>query len=767
MLSVTNEYKRQLIAGNRNWKIKVPVFLASNQTQTPDFTLTNSEIWEQGIVIDQATSDDSSFDIGSAIIGSLKVVINNIRGNFSQYDFYDAKLTLWLGVEGDVDEHDEQVYYRIGFYSVDTPSYNGSLITLDCLDNMTWFDVPFEDVTGITYPTTAGALVGAICSHVGVTLGDATFPNYTTQISVAPTEQLNCREVLQYVAQMCCCYCKINRAGQLILAWYDKSAIIGQEGYDGGTYSTDTTPYSDGDSLDGGTFAYNDGDDADGGDFSYFDGAFLGHNFEIEVSTDDIVVTGCRVFNNTSEEDSYDELVVDSELEQDHERYVLVIENNPFITASNASAIATQVADTLAGLPIRAYTATSLADFSYETGDPVDIRDFRGNDFYTWITHFTFTTNNSEQFSCGAQSLKKARETRYSDSIKTLAEANANASAQLSDYDNAVKAMNELAQNAIGYNKYQYVISGATVTWLYSGSQITTTDPANPKFPNSTTVFKITGDGVFISHDGGNTYDSGYDANSGTAILSLIYAVGLNADWINTGTLKVGGSSGNVNGKIEVYDSSDNLLGRWSKDGVEINSSYTYTEQGVTYNRGMTIKDGHIEYKKSISSYPEASIEMETWGVNQPTNLTEYATGYVAIYSGYEKTSGGYSTAATLSMYGNDSVYAGMVDLFSIGDIRLDGKSIQLKSDPNRNVILDTHGDLIINASTDSTDNWYSGSTGSVLTALHENLSQSLSRVCTGLSINFNTQSATWWESDVSIYTYSASTTNVKKGIVC
>ena len=613
MIPVSEEYKRQLNAGNRNYAIKVELTLADET----ELELKNAQIWDNGIVIDQATSDDSSFDIGSAIIGSLKVVINNIRGNFSQYDFYDAKLTLWLGVDGDLDEYDQQVYYRIGFYSVDTPSYNGSLITLDCLDNMTWFDVPFEDVTGITYPTTAGALVGAICSHVGVTLGDAAFPNYTTQIPVAPTEQLNCREVLQYVAQMCCCYCKINRAGQLILAWYDKSAIIGQEGYDGGTYSTDTTPYSDGDSLDGGTFAYNDGDDADGGDFSYFDGAFLGHNFEIEVSTDDIVVTGCRVVNNTSEEDSYDELVVDSELEQDHERYVLVIENNPFITASNASAIATQVADTLAGLPIRAYTATSLSDFSYETGDPVDIRDFRGNDFYTWITHFTFTTNNSEQFSCGAQSLKKARETRYSDSIKTLAEANANASAQLSDYDNAVKAMNELAQNAIGYNKYQYVISGATVTWLYSGSQITTTDPANPKFPNSTTVFKITGDGVFISHDGGNTYDSGYDANSGTAILSLIYAVGLNADWINTGTLKVGGSSGNVNGKIEVFDSYNTLLGRWSKDGILINSGTfetkkVYTESGVTYQKGVRISDGGISFIPPTGSSTFADITMSS-----------------------------------------------------------------------------------------------------------------------------------------------------------
>ena len=638
MIPVSTEYKRQLLADNRNYQIKVEMTLADNTT----LTLFNEQIWNNGIVIDQAISGDNTFDIGSAIVGSLKVVINNITERYSYYDFFNAHLVLWLGVEGDVDDNDDQIYYRIGFYTVDEPTYNGSLITLNCLDNMTFFDVPFSDVTGVSFPTTATALLGSICAQVGVSLANANFPRSTTEIPVAPDTELNCREVIQYVAQMCCCYCKIDRSGALKLDWYDKSIINGIDQYDGGSYNTTTTPYSDGDTLDGGDFTYENGDDADGGTFTGDapNSAYLGHNYQITVSTDNIAVTGCRILNTTSGENAFDVMWVDTTLEQTHERYLLVIENNPFITSANAETLCLQIGNILSNLPIRAFTSTSLSDISYETGDVVTIKDFRGVFYYTWITRFTFTTNNSEQFGCGAESFKKKKESRYSENIRTLTESIVNANQMLTNYDNSVKAMDELAQSAIGYNKYQYNVSGGMVTWLYSGLQIVTTDPANPTFPNSENVFKITGDGVFLSHDGGVTYTQGYDANSGTAILSLIYAVGLNAGWINTGTLKVGGrngSTGNVNGSIEVYDENDNPLGSWSRNGIVINSGRLKTtrefqKDGITYQRGIDIYDGRISFIPPSLTYAEAYIEMNAavrTGALASVNI--YANGNISL----------------------------------------------------------------------------------------------------------------------------------------
>ena len=622
MIPVSTEYRRQLTAGNRNWLIKVDMTLADNTV----LHLTNEHIWDNGITLDNAISSDNSFDIGSAIVSSLKVVINNINGDYSQYDFYDARLTLWLGVDGDIDEYDVQRYYRIGFYVVDTPNYNGSLITLNCLDNMTWFDTPFEDVTGISYPSTAGSVVAAICSHVGVTLGTVTFPNYTTVIPAAPEQKLGCREVLQYIAQMCCCYCKINTAGELVLAWYDKSEIIGITDFDGGTFSTTTTPYSDGCNLDGGSFnPWTSGDIADGGLFSDLQNrVFLSQNYEIEVSTDDVVVTGCRVRNNSSKEDSYDELWVDGTVEADHPRYVLIIENNPFIiTQAQAAAIANVVGSTLAGLPIRGYTATSLADFSYETGDMATVVDFRGNRYYSWLTHTTFTTNNSERFSCGVESLKKRSEQRFSTTAETIEKARI----ALTEYDKAVKAMNELAQEAIGYTEYTY--GTPTVMWRYNGTNIDKTDPADPKFPIDTTVvFKISGDGVFVSNSvdpvtGDVTYTNGYDANSGTAILSLIYATGIQADWLkvnsldaitaNMGTLTAGTITGTS--VIESYRGNSSSNGYTKISGGSLNvygdgNNYLQCIDRNNSNNYLTISQEHITCRRESQR-----LEFDTWEV--------------------------------------------------------------------------------------------------------------------------------------------------------
>lgn len=631
MIPVSNEYKRQLIAGNRNYVVKAEMTLADATV----LTLTNEDIWEQGVVLSNSISSDNSFDIGSAIIGNLTLILDNINGNYNTYDFINAQITLYMGVTGDLDGNDDQVYYRIGFYVVDDTEYNGSLITLDCLDNMTWFDVPFGEITGLTYPTTAGALVSAICSHVGVTLGTVAFPNYTMSISQESGEWLanndvNCREVLQYIAQKCCCYCKIDTAGELVLAWYDKNAIIGLTNYDGGSYNTNTTPYSDGDDVDGGTFdPWSTGDVADGGTFTELqNGAWLTNNFQMNVATDDIVVTGCRVRSTGGEDSSYDELWVDATVEQTHDRYVLVIENNPLIVKSEAASVANVIGSILAGLPIRAFSSSSLNDLSYETGDMVTIIDFRGNLYYTWITSLTFTIGSAESFSCGAESVRQRSETRFS---KTLTEAQASASKVLTEYDKAQAAMNELAQDALGFEVYEYdVLGSGHVTWLYSGTYYDDTDPEHPLFPDSDNVIMISGDGLFISKDHGANYYEGLDANSGTAILNMIFAHGITADWIKAGTLTLGGYD-NINGLCSVLDANGDEKVRLDKSGVTVKKGSiegaTITSTGangsVFISGGALVVSDDADHYLRIQDKDRPSTKFLTLGSNVMA-----ATGY-------------------------------------------------------------------------------------------------------------------------------------------
>ena len=59
MISTSTKYKQQLIAGNRRYVTKVNLTLADNTT----LLLTNEELWEQGVVISNGISDESSFEI--------------------------------------------------------------------------------------------------------------------------------------------------------------------------------------------------------------------------------------------------------------------------------------------------------------------------------------------------------------------------------------------------------------------------------------------------------------------------------------------------------------------------------------------------------------------------------------------------------------------------------------------------------------------------------------------------------------------------------
>ena len=624
MIPVSNEYKRQLIAGNRDYQIRLGVMLADS---TPPFIITNEQIWDGGITVSEAISSQNSFDIGAAIVGSLKVVINNINGEFSNYDFLNAHVTLEFGVSGDI-ENGQQKYYRKGTYVVDEPTYNGSLITLDCLDNMTWFDVPFKNVGFPTgSDTTAGELVNTICSYVGVYLGTPNFPNndrtiYSASLVDITAKDINCREVIQYVAQKCCCYCKITTAGQLALKWYNKYDIINLYDYDGGTYNTQTTPYSDGDNVEGGqwywngsTYVWTQGDDVEGGSFQDLqNGVWISQNYEINVSTDNIIVTGIHLRSTSGkDEEKYDVIAVDTDLEHQYGRYAFVIENNPLILKAEADSLALSLKTTLAGLPIRGFNSRSLNDFSYETGDVAHVIDFRGNVYHTWLTNFTFTTNNSESFSCGVESVKQRNETRYSNTLRTLAEAEAAAEQQLTDYDRAVRAMDELAQNSIGYNEWVYPVGagvGTTRTmWRYNGSQRTGTDSA-PLFPDSSVVFKITGDGVFVSNDGGVSYTNGYDANSGTAILNLIYSIGLNCSWIHAGTLTLGGNN-NKNGVLSILDASSNTIGTWNNGGISVKKGTITLGNKASLgdgNTGVYIGSTAIELGATVSGVPKFRV---------------------------------------------------------------------------------------------------------------------------------------------------------------
>lgn len=302
MRTIPQAFRQEYNKGNRNYDVTINMTL----TDSTELTITNENIWDGGFSFEQATSSESSFDIGSAVIGKCTIILDNIKEYYSSYDFFNATCWVYIGLVG-LDEEP----IRLGYYTVDETSYNGSLITLTCLDNMWTFDTPFKDI-GFTFTsnTTARDVINAMCQYsgIGIQLATQSFHHYDLVVG-EPKGELNCREVLQYLAQATCNYCKINSEGNLELLWYDKSVLNGITDYDGGTFLTKTTPYSDGDDLDGGDFITYGGDEADGGEFYNPNDTlvYITENMSMEVGTDDIVITGVRICTaDPSREGGYD-----------------------------------------------------------------------------------------------------------------------------------------------------------------------------------------------------------------------------------------------------------------------------------------------------------------------------------------------------------------------------------------------------------------------------------------------------------------------------
>ena len=472
---------------------------------------------------------------------------------------------------------------RKGFYTVDEASYNGSLITLSCLDNMWKFDIPYD--LDVTFPTTAQTLVLALCSRCGVSLLNSQFDKYSTVIPApsAELERSNCREVLNYVAQMCCCFCKITPNGLLDLNWYGTSTE--GESYDGGVFDEDS-PYSTGDELDGGSFSpWNLGDVADGGQFTDWNAtAYIVSNVSTDVATDDTLITGIEVLDN-DKDNGYDYTYGTSD-------YCIVIENNPFINQSNAEAIAQQIGSKIVGMRFRTFKSSSLNDVTIEAGDRCYVKDFRGNFYESFVTNLSFTQWNYESFECGAESITKRKTVRYSETVsQAIKQAREDAIEQITDYDLIVQRMNSLGANAMGLFTFKYnPSSGGTI--IYESNRPIVEDAyGEPNFSIGSTVWKLTGDGFFICTDA-ETYDedcewvAGWDSDN-HVVVNTLSAIGISFDWAKGGTLTLGGAD-NVNGTLVMLNANGAEFGHWKNTELQIGGSVGFNATSSQISIGDT-----------------------------------------------------------------------------------------------------------------------------------------------------------------------------------
>lgn len=562
--------------------------------------ISDSELWANGFEVNDSTSSNGTFTIGALIAGKLKIKLNNIYEDYSKYDFDKASVTAYVS-KSFSDGTSEKL--KIGEYRVSETSYDGSLITLTCLDNINNFNREYD--SNLSYPTTAYEVVRDACIKCDVPFTMARFDNSDYVINEIPSDnqKLTYGQVIAYILQLSGLWGKCGHDGELLIGWYDMSQF-GSRNYNGGTFSTKTTPYSDGDTLNGGNFTdYSSGDSVDGGTFTESRNY---HNVytqkDLNVATDDVVITGVKVTVTSKEDKTKDVNALAGK-----EGYVVSISDNPFISADKAQTVADYIFKKIGGMRFRPLDATLLSNPLIESGDVALVTDRKQNTYSCFISNRTFTVGSGTKISCDAENASRNSADKFSNETKAVVQARKVAQAQLSVYDKQMQLLTQLMSQSLGLFKTEQVQEDGSIIYIMH----------NKADLNSSNIqWKMTANGLAVSNDYGKTWKAGVDKD-GNAIFNIMSAIGINFDWAHGGTLILGGEN-NVNGKQYVKDANGKIL--------------------ITLdNKGITLADGVSISWNNISNQPDFATNDKLNELKNNIGYTEINNQYVIsphIYAG-------------------------------------------------------------------------------------------------------------------------------------
>lgn len=571
MLNVSAKWQRAVMLDN---DINVNCFADIVTASGEKIPISDSKLWANGFEVNDSTSSNGTFTIGALIAGKLKIKLNNIYEDYSKYDFDKASVTAYVS-KSFSDGTTEKL--KIGEYRVSETSYDGSLITLTCLDNINNFNREYD--SNLSYPTTAYEVVRDACIKCDVPFTMARFDNSDYVINEIPSDnqKLTYGQVIAYVLQLSGLWGKCGHDGELLIGWYDMSQFDSQ-GYDGGTFGTKTTPYSDGDNVDGGNFTdYSSGDIADGGTFTE---ARNYHNVytqkDLNVATDDVVITGVKVTVTSKEDKTKDVNALAGK-----EGYVVSISDNPFISADKAQTIANYIFKKIGGMRFRPLDATLLSNPLIESGDVALVTDRKQNTYSCFISNRTFTVGSGTKISCDAENASRNSADKFSNETKAVVQARKVAQAQLSVYDKQMQLLTQLMSQSLGLFKTEQVQEDGSIIYIMH----------NKADLNSSNIqWKMTANGLAVSNDYGKTWKAGVDKD-GNAVFNIMSAVGINFDWAYGGTINMGNGvfvvdeNGKVNASnLNVSGGSIALIGEVSKSKIDLK---TTDDSGNNYELWM------------------------------------------------------------------------------------------------------------------------------------------------------------------------------------
>lgn len=519
-----------------NWKEKVKSGMDVQYLKYADITLTDgtvlnltsADLWQNGLSFEDSVSSDSTFDIGSAIVNVLDLSINNFNGEYSGYDFEGAEVVAYVGLELD-NETTEKI--RICTMTVvEQPEDETVTIDLTCEDNMRKFDRNYSD-SKLKYPATRGQIIRDACEVCGVTLQTTSFDRDDYIVQIRPdNEALTFRQVLQWVAQIGCQWLRCDEYGRLCVKWYDTEKTDAQE--------IDTT-------------------------------------YGFTPQHTDVVITGIQVteYSDSSNEEPESYMV-------GTQGYVLAISDNKLIRKGDGQTIASMIAEKCVGMIFRPFESQCPTDVALEAGDAITIEDRNGNLYNTYLTTTTLQPGAGQNIACNAKSAAKNSTVRYGQLTQAYVDARKLVKKEQTARERAIQNLEESLSIGSGlFATYVKQEDGSTISYFHDKA----------KLEDSTNVIKITSEAVGVSNDGGKTYPFGFQL-TGTMIAKLLYAEGINADFINAGALTIKDGQGNIIFSVNMDTNSVYINPEYLMIGdVSLSDKIKELDENVAAAKNMTM----------------------------------------------------------------------------------------------------------------------------------------------------------------------------------
>ena len=605
MKNLTTEFKRALAKNQRNYLAFADIKLSNNTR----LSLTNTQLWSGGFLYEEIVSEDETFTaLGSATIGTAKIIINNMTEAYSDYDFTNAVVELYLAMEFPYEDSTRQEKLKIGTYTVDETAYNGALITLTLLDNMEQFDRPYA--SNLTYPQTLYSIVLDACTKCSVTLNTHTFPHHDMIINTAPnTDSRTYRDVISWCATLAGCFAKCNPNGYLEFKWFDQNTLENQLAIlDGGT----SVPWSEGEeNYSGGTVdPWSTGDTYTGGEGERtLPIHYVTNLYSQNIAVDDVVITGITAI--VDGEDGADAQV----FTHGTSGYVISIEGNNLITTDNAQTIVDYLGLQLEGLRFRKLNITHTNDPSIESGDIALVYDRKGRGYATLVTRVSFNIGSPQTLVCGASTPSRNNATTYSALTKSIVDARKLLKQQKTAWEHAIDQLGERLDDKAGLYCTVEAVEGGSGNIYYMHDQ--------PTLADSSIVWKMNREawGVTTNYDGDDTVWNAGMTVDGDAIARILSVIGINFDW-------------GVGGKLTIKDENDN------------ETLYVDSETGEVRIDATNVKIGGSTFNQKVQDIINSN-DFDT------DNLLIDSTN---LSSDYWETSGTVDTGQTDPYGGSDAI---------------------------------------------------------------------------------------------------------------